>query len=169
MALLEDDFDFYMGYHSNLPCIIPWSELRTTMTERFQFELNETPTYIRILNSTIHSACYSPFSVDSDEIATNILDDIEFPHHNVPNPPNPYSYPKDDRDWRITRWKEVKPTQRKSSKTLKVAFERCLRRCLYFLFQVSLEKYWPPPGAALCFERTNVDVYVSDSYKQSSL
>ena len=169
LAVLEEDFDYYMGYHSYLNSqMIPWpADYRKVLTERLQFELQETPIHYQHLTSVIQSACQSSISslsmdINSMKAATKLLDNLDFPHHNTPNPPNPITaHPNDDRQWNSVGWKEVKlPKQRNTSKTLKVALERCLRRCLYFIFQNSLQKFWPPPSNALCYERTNINQYV---------
>jgi hypothetical protein len=169
LAECEYDFEFYMGFQSYITrSMIPWPpSLRAAMSSRFEFEVNETPKFAQKYTSAVEFATEEivamlTLDIDSMKEATKLLDNFEIPHHNTPKPPNPMLvHPKEEDGNRPEiSWREVKKHQRRASKTLKVAIERCIRRCIYFLLQGQLERYWPPPAAGIRYSRTYVDNYV---------
>jgi hypothetical protein len=136
--------------------MIPWSNAhREYLRQQLSFESAQAKSLAWRLGVEIELASKEANLLLTEE-AIKALDLIELPSHGVPRPENPMpSHPFDDRAWNKHPWKPLrKATERKPSKTLISAVQRCVRRCLYFLFQNQLERYWLPSPKGLIYARS---------------
>ena len=167
LSACEADFIFQMGYNSFfMTRAFGWGNYYYNISkERIQFEYE----MIQLFNKRNHNAIDKLIFPEQAKQFIEQFDNLELPHHNSPKQPNPIlvHHPmakiQDIKNYQLevrsTTWRPVEMKKRVSSKTLNVAFQRCVRRCIYFLFQVQLEKYWLAPPGEFFFSRPRVTVY----------
>jgi hypothetical protein len=135
LALCQQDFVFFLHYHGYL---IPWNKEWYNMQILLaDYEIQQlTQLKLEFTMLKLNKIKLSPENV-------RMLDEIEFPAHGIPSPPNPvFAHPLDR--YTSFKWGKLFNKKRKPSKDIQRAFQRLLRRCIYFLLQLQLEKYWFP-------------------------
>jgi hypothetical protein len=153
LAICEEDFMANMCY--DLPeHVTYWTPVYLkNLEQQLNYEYWQAqPLSIRLLTEIEESSKEGILLLQqlSQLEAIVALDHIQFPSHGVPRPANPIILHQNKEQ----EWEALVPPKRNRSTKLREAFARCLRRCIYFLLQTQLEKYWLPPPNGLRYARS---------------